>query len=146
MTKYIMVFNDTAEIQQLFADILTLEGYHVSLHTFTDQDVDVVRANKPALVIADCAPVSGEKNGWQLVQKLRMSRDTHDIPVVICSTSHDLIREIEGRLTEKGVIAVPKPFSPDELLIAVERMIGKADSEGLGPLADSTINTPQASS
>ncbi len=29
-----MVFNDTLEIQQLFADILGPEGYTVSLHTF----------------------------------------------------------------------------------------------------------------
>ncbi len=133
------------EIQQLFADILTPEGYTVTLHTFSDQDVNTVRNNKPTLVVADCAPIGGEKTGWQLVQKLRMSKDTADIPIVICSTSLDLIREIEGRLTEKGVVAVPKPFTPDELLRAVEQMIGKAGAPGLGPITDETLGSaPQA--
>ncbi len=137
-----MIFNDTLEIQQLFADILSPQGYSVSLHSFGDQDLDVIRHRKPTLVVADCAPFAGEKAGWQLVQKLRMSRDTEKLPVIICSTSLDQIRELEGWLTEKGIIALPKPFSPDELLHAVEQLIGDPNSPGLGPIADSTLNAP----
>ncbi len=142
MKKSIMIFNDTLEILQLFADILTPEGYTVSLQTFTDQDIDVVRSINPTLVIADCAPFTGEKNGWQLVQKLRMSRDTENVPALICSTSIELIRDLEGRLTEKGVIALPKPFTPDELLRAVDRLIGKAETPGMGVISDATLNVP----
>ncbi len=142
MKKSIMIFNDTLEILQLFADILTPEGYSVSLRTFTDQDIDAVKSVGPTLVIADCAPFAGEKTGWQLMQKLRMSRDTENVPVLLCSTSLDLIRELEGLLTEKRVIALPKPFTPDELLAAVERLIGKPDAAGLGPISDATLDAP----
>ncbi len=142
MKKSIMIFNDTLEILQLFADILTPQGYTVSLRTFTDQDVNAVCSASPTMVIADCAPYVGEKNGWQLVQKLRMSRDTENVPVLICSTSIEMIRDIEGRLTEKGVVALPKPFTPDELLRAIERLIGKADEPGLGTISDTTLKLP----
>ncbi len=123
MDKMIMVINDTAEIQQLFEDILTDAGYRVRVKSYGTQDLEQVQEERPDLVVADCAPLAGEKQGWQFVQKMKMSRATEDIPIVICSTSLDLIHQIEGWLTQKGILALPKPFTRDELLRAVEAQL-----------------------
>ncbi len=135
MTKHIMVFNDTQEIQELFNLILSDEGYRVTVHSYGTQDLEIVRRLKPDLLIADCPPLEREIQGWQLIQKLRMSRDTQALPIVICSTSLNLIRDNQGWLTSKKILALPKPFTADELIEQVRLQIGKANSPGLGPMA-----------
>src|SRR5947209_1489676 len=135
MSKLIVVFNDTEEILQLFEQILTEEGYEVSLHSYDSFDVQEVRRLKPYLVISDHPPVdTKEKRGWQLVQAMRMSRDTADIPVIICTTDVKKAEESEGHLAAKGMLILAKPFDIDELIRAVENLIGKADEKELGPM------------
>lgn len=138
MSKTIVVFNDTQEIQELFHDILTDAGYHVLVRGFGTQDMLVVRDLKPNLVIADCVPLEGEKAGWQLVQKMKMTAETEHIPIIICSTSLRMIHELEGWLKGKDVVAIPKPFDTNDLLAAVEQQVGKPElhdtPDGSGPV------------
>lgn len=137
MSKTIVVFNDTLEIQELFHDLLTDAGYEVLVRGFGTQDMLVVRDLKPDLVIADCVPLEGEKAGWQLIQKMKMTAETEHIPIIICSTSLRLIHELEGWLKGKDVVAIPKPFDTNDLLAAVEQQIGRPErvnvSDGSGP-------------
>lgn len=135
MPKLIMVVNDTQEILMLFQEILEGEGYEVSLHSYSNRDLEEVKKVKPDLIISDHPPIADkEKQGWQFIQKLRMSRETELIPIILCTTSVKMAEEAEGHLTEKGVTVVLKPFNIDELLAAVEAMIGTADSPETGPL------------
>lgn len=138
MPKHIMVINDTQEILDLFHEILTGEGYNVSLHAYSTRDLDDVKRVRPTLIISDHPPTR-EDQGWQFLQKLRMCRETEQIPLLICTTNTKLVRENEGWLRSKGVLVVAKPFVVDELIEAVEQMIGKADAAGLGPLAGSGV-------
>jgi CheY-like chemotaxis protein len=129
-----MVLNDTQEILELFQDILTGEGYSVSLHAYSTRDLDDVKRVRPTLIISDHPPTR-EDQGWQFLQKLKMSRETEHIPLLVCTTNTKLVRDNEGWLLSKGVVVIPKPFNIDELLSAVEQMIGKADEPDLGPMA-----------
>jgi len=133
MAKLVMVFNDTQEILHLFHEILSEEGYEVSLHSYNTFNLDLVKKVKPDLVISDHPPIATlEKQGWQLIQVLRMSRETEHVPVVICTTDIKKAQESEGYLAEKGMLILPKPFNIDELLKAIEELIGKADEPGVG--------------
>ena len=128
MNKLIMVINDTQEILELFEDILTDAGYRVSLHAYSTRDLaDVVRV-RPDLIISDHPPLR-EEQGWQFLQKPKMNRETADIPLIVCTTNTRLIQDNEGWLTSKGVLVIPKPFVIDELLAAVEQVLGKADRQ-----------------
>jgi CheY-like chemotaxis protein len=136
-----MVFNDTQEILQLFEQILAGEGYQVSLHSYDMLNLQVVQQIKPDLVISDHPPeVRKEKRGWQLVQALRMSRETAELPVIICTTDVKQAEESEGHLASKGMLVLSKPFDIDELLQAVEDLIGKADSSEPGPFHPTVQN------
>lgn len=126
-----MVINDTAEILMLFEAILTDEGYEVSLHSYSTRDIDEVKKVMPDLIISDHMPTKDEQ-GWQFLQKLKMTPETAKIPIIICTTNMKVVRESEGHLAAKGVLVVAKPFDIDELLGAVEELIGKADQPGLG--------------
>ncbi len=53
MAKLIMVVNDTQEILEMFRDLLTTEGYEVSLHAYGKWEIDEVRRINATLIIAD---------------------------------------------------------------------------------------------
>ncbi len=135
MAKLIMVVNDTQEILQMFRELLTSEGYEVSLHAYGKREVDEVRRLQPTLIISDWPPLDREQYGWQFIQMLKMSRETARIPIVVCTTNLRAIQDNQAWMTAKGILVVPKPFEIDELLQAVESLIGKANEPGPGPNA-----------
>lgn len=120
MSARILVVNDTQEILELFDELLTEEGYEVVLYSFAIQDLDEIDRIKPDLIILDYI-FGTEKQGWQLLQKLKMRRSTNTIPVIVCTAATREVREIEGFLMAKNVQLVPKPFDIDDLLAAVRQ-------------------------
>ncbi len=118
----IMVVNDSREILELFEEILTEEGYEVDLYSYGLHDLIEIKASAPDLIILDYL-IGEEGFGWQLLQKLKMDRDTEHLPVIVCSAAVKQLRELETWLTEKGVGVVFKPFNIDDLLLAVRKMM-----------------------
>ena len=118
MSAHIMVINDNQEILTLFEEILTEEGYSVSLYSFAMHDLAEVEQIKPDLIILDHI-MGGEAVGWQMLQKLKMRRSTANIPVVVCTAAVKAVQEMEGYLKAKGVGLVLKPFDIEDLLEAV---------------------------
>ena len=119
MAARIMVVNDTPEILDLFRDLLEGEaGYEVVLYSYAVMDMREVKGVAPDLIILDY--IFGRENlGWQMLQKLKMDRQTATIPVVICTAATKKVQEIEGYLQAQGIRVVPKPFDIDALLDTV---------------------------
>jgi DNA-binding response OmpR family regulator len=118
----IMVINDTEEILESFRDLLEGEGYEVFLYAFAPKELEEVRRVQPELVILDLI-FGQEKTGFQLLQKLKMHRDTATIPVVLCTAAIREVRDIEGYLKAQNVGLVPKPFDIDMLLDTVKQAL-----------------------
>jgi CheY-like chemotaxis protein len=120
--KDILVVNDTEEILELFRDILEGMGHRMMGMSYAPQDLQEVIKAKPDLVVMDLI-MGGEKQGWQLVQKMRMSPETDGIPVIVCSAATDDVREQEGWLTANAVKVVLKPFNVADLEAAVTKAL-----------------------
>lgn len=116
--------NDTQEILELFKDILVDEGYEVTLKSFAIRELDEIRGAMPDLIILDYL-MNGEDSGWQTLQKLKMTTDLCDIPIIVCTAASNRIKEMEGHLKEMDVTVVLKPFNIDQLVGAVKAMLGK---------------------
>jgi CheY-like chemotaxis protein len=125
--KHILVVNDTQEILDLFREILEEEGYQVSLYSSAFNDVHQIAELKPHLVIIDLM-IGGESQGWQLLQKMKMARETADIPVVVCTAAVTLARDLEGHLRAKNVGLVLKPFDIDDLVKEVRQYADPASA------------------
>ena len=146
----ILVVNDTPEILDLFRDILEEEGYEVVLHSYATRDLDEVKAVGPDLIVLDFI-IGGEDQGWQLLQKLKLDRETEQIPIIVCTAAVGLVRELEGHLRAKGIAVILKPFDIDDLLRQVDSAWhgiareagtnGRAADEPTAP-ADSPASTP----
>jgi CheY-like chemotaxis protein len=136
-SKHVLVVNDTEEIIELFRDIIEQMGHRVSATTYAPEDLAEVRKVNPDLVIMDLV-MDGERYGWQLTQKIRMSRDLEAIPIIICTAATDVVREQEGWLTANGVKVVLKPFTVSDLELAITKALklpeilvdGSADTDG----------------
>jgi DNA-binding response OmpR family regulator len=114
----ILVVNDTQEILDLFRMLLEEEGYEVILYSYAILDMQVVSQIEPDLIILDYI-FGYEKTGWQMLQKLKMTRATATIPVIICTAATREVRDIEGYLQAHSVRLVAKPFDIDALVETV---------------------------
>jgi CheY-like chemotaxis protein len=127
LQKHILVINDTQEILDLFREILEEEGYRVSLYSSGFNDIHQVVEMKPDLVILDLM-IGGESQGWQMLQKMKMSRETAGIPAVVCTAAVSLARDLEGHLRSKNVGLVLKPFDIDDLVAEVQKFMQAANA------------------
>jgi CheY-like chemotaxis protein len=116
---------------KLFQAILEEEaGYKVTLTSIRPQMLEMVKEIMPDLIISDHV-FGDEKIGWQFIQRLKMDRETANIPVIVCSGAIKELREMEGYLTSKDIGVLYKPFDVDELLQLVETKLTLADKEAM---------------
>ncbi len=128
MSKRILVVNDTQEILELFFEILHVEGgYEVELYSHAPQMMNTVQEIKPDLIISDHV-FGEEKIGWQFIQRLKMNRETADIPIIVCSGAVKELKEMEGYLVSKNIGLLYKPFDVDELLSLVSLKLEYPDA------------------
>ena len=121
--KHILVVNDDPAILELFRELLSEEGYEVTLDKFERQTSELqqsIRDLQPDMVIMDFV-IGGESSGWQLLQVVKMDRSTRDIPVIVCTGAVKQVTELSSHLDEMGVHVVLKPFDIDHLLEIVDR-------------------------
>ncbi len=121
-SAHILVVNDTQEILDLFCIILDEAGYRVTAIGFAIEDLRRITDVAPDLVILDLV-FDREYVGWQTLQKMKMTRETAAIPVIVCTAEVRKAQEIQGYLAEKKVGLLLKPFNIDELLAMVERQL-----------------------
>ena len=129
--KHVLVVDDTEEIIELFRDIVEGMGLRISATTFAPEDLEAVKKIGPDLVIMDLL-IGGESAGWQLLQKMKMSRETDAIPVIVCTAAIGSIREQEGWLTSKGVKIVLKPFNIEDIELAIRKALALPEVLGDG--------------
>jgi CheY-like chemotaxis protein len=129
----IMVINDSEEVLALFQDILqNEEGHEVVLCSYRIRDLDEIRSQNPDLLILDQV-YGNESAGWKLMQKVRMTRDLAQLPMVFCTTDLRRAQELEGHLAAMSVITVIKPFTIETLISAVEQTWKNRPSRPVDP-------------
>ena len=71
--------------------------------------------------------IHGEMAGWELLADLRRKAATREIPIILVSTSKQLLEKAEAeRVIWGGDRYLLKPFSLDALLQSIQELIGPA--------------------
>ena len=114
----ILVVDDDATILVSVAELLELEGYAVATAGNGAEALELTRSLQPGLVLLDMRmPVL---DGWAYA---REARDRGLQPrIVIMTAAHDA-RRWADEIGADGYI--PKPFEADELILTVERIVGR---------------------
>lgn len=131
--KRILVVDDRAELLDLLRRVLELEDetYKVSILRQGEGAVDHIREDQPDLVILDLK--LADANGMDILQELRASTNTADIPVIVYTAAvmeaEAVTRLISGNPTRYNNVSVlQKPFDLDALLERVQMVLGAEQS------------------
>jgi chemosensory pili system protein ChpA (sensor histidine kinase/response regulator) len=119
----IAVVNQDTLFLQLMEELLSEEGYHTYIEKEGDRAYASIKKHQPNLVVLDIR-LNDPEAGFKVIDLMRIDPETAHIPLIVCSTATNVIRDNEARLREKQCDILMKPFQIDELLTKVQAIIG----------------------
>lgn len=122
-TPLVLVVDDSITMRRVLQRLLQREGYRVTVAADGRQALDVLRLERPALVLSDVE--MPRMDGFELLRSIRASETLRHLPVVmITSRIADKHRDHAQELGANEYLG--KPYSEDELLQVLERYATKA--------------------
>lgn len=121
--KTILCIEDEPEMIDLMRLILGRRGYNVKGAAGGVEGIRQVRQIHPDLVLLDLMmPVM---DGWEVYQQMKADESTRDIPVIVVTAKAQNIDRVLGLHIAKVNDYLAKPFSPQELVDSVEKVLKK---------------------
>jgi len=124
----ILVVDDQEDILQTTALVLTKGGYEVATASNGYRAIEAASRMRPDLILLDIE--MPRMDGWEALRLLRLGDTTRDIPVAMFSILFDLSEKVRA-LKYGAQDYITKPFSMEELLARVERILGSVSAEGV---------------
>ena len=124
----IMVVDDDQDLSEMLGIVLNGAGYEVDLGNRGDQVMDLLRAQKPDLVLLDVM-----LPGMDGIEVAKAIREESMVPIVMLTAmgdTHDVVRGLEAGADDYMV----KPFNPSELVARLKVRLRRSGIEG-----DSTL-------
>ncbi len=125
--KRLVYVEDEQEMIDLVRLILTRRGYEVMGANGGREGLDVIRREKPDLVLLDL--MMPDMDGWDVYQQIKADENTRDIPVIVVTAKAQSIDKVLGLHIAKVNDYISKPFSPQELIDSVEKVLAPGRSE-----------------
>jgi len=119
--KSILCIEDETEMIDLMRLILGRRGYEVRGAASGIEGLKMIRAEKPDLILLDL--MMPEMDGWEVYQQLKAEEKTKSIPVIVVTAKAQSIDRVLGLHIAKVDDYIAKPFSPQELLNSVEKVL-----------------------
>ncbi|MGC8595593.1 MAG: response regulator transcription factor [Candidatus Kryptoniota bacterium] len=121
--KKILLAEDTQEVASLLLFKLRKSGFIVHHAVNGEEALKMVNVVKPDLIILDVMmPVI---DGFEVLMKLRENETTKSIPVLML-TSLSTEKEVVRGLQLGADDYLTKPFSPQELLVRVNKLLERS--------------------
>lgn len=130
MGKTVLAVDDEAETRDFISSVLEENDYTPILAENGEEALEIVRQNKPDLVILDI--MMPKQSGIRMYRELKRAESLRDIPVIIYSgiPRRTLLRAQEA-LTESSGESVPepdayleKPVTPGRLEATIKKLLG----------------------
>lgn len=82
MAKKILLIEDDLDIQKMYEDKLTFEGYEVLTSADGKEGLLLAKKNHPNLILLDIMLPKG-MNGFDVLEEIKKDKDLQDIPVIV---------------------------------------------------------------
>ena len=122
--KCILCVEDEPEMIDLSRLILGRRGFEVKGATGGMQGLKMIREEHPDLVLLDL--MMPDMDGWEVYQQIKADEKTRDIPVIVVTAKAQSIDKVLGLHIAKVDDYIAKPFSPQDLLNSVEKILQKS--------------------
>lgn len=114
----ILIVDDERDIRELVSDILEDEGYATRLAGNSDECMNAINVEPPALLILDIWLKDSRMDGIDILKTVK--RDNPDVPVVIIS-GHGNIEIAVAAIKQGAYDFIEKPFNIDQLMVVIRR-------------------------
>ena len=121
--KHILCIEDEPEMIDLIRLILGRRGFKVSGAAGGKAGLQAVRDELPDLVLLDL--MMPDMDGWEVYQQMKSDESTRHIPVIVVTARAQSIDKVLGLHIAKVDDYIAKPFSPQELLTSVEKVLSQ---------------------
>lgn len=124
--KFILCIEDEPEMIDLIRLILERRGFNVQGAAGGTEGIKKVRELRPDLVLLDL--MMPDLDGWEVYQQMKADETTRDIPVIVVTAKAQSIDKVLGLHIAKVDDYIAKPFSPQELLTSVDKVLKKHEA------------------
>jgi CheY-like chemotaxis protein len=121
--KNILCIEDDTEMIDLIRLILGRRGFEVTGAGGGAEGLKKIREQHPDLVLLDL--MMPDMDGWEVYQQMKADEKTRDIPVIVVTAKAQSIDRVLGMHIAKVDDYITKPFSPQELLNSVEKVLSQ---------------------
>lgn len=129
MGKTVLSVDDEDHVREFVATVLEENSYSPILATNGEEAMDIIRQQKPDLIIMDI--LMPKQSGIRLYRELKTSESLRDIPVIIYSgVAKRTALRAQAAQTESGGESIPdpdayleKPVTPERLAATVKELL-----------------------
>jgi len=121
--KTILYIEDEVEMIDLVKLILGRKGFQVIGASGGREGLELVRTELPDLVLLDL--MMPDIEGWDVYQQIRAEEATENIPVIVVTAKAQNIDKVLGLHIAKVDDYISKPFSPQELVSSIEKVLAE---------------------
>ena len=121
-TRHILCIEDEPEMIDLIRLILGRRGFEVIGAAGGKEGLEKVRQDPPDLILLDL--MMPDIDGWEVYQQIKADEKTKKIPVIVVTAKAQSIDKVLGLHIAKVDDYIAKPFSPQELLNSVDKVLG----------------------
>lgn len=125
--KRILCVEDEQEMIDLIRLILGRRGFEVKGADGGIEGLRMIRQDLPDLVLLDL--MMPDMDGWEVYQQMKADEKTRSIPVIVVTAKAQNIDRVLAMHIAKVDDYITKPFSPQELLMSVEKVLGPQEVE-----------------
>jgi len=122
-TKVVVCIEDEPEMIMLIKAILNRKGYEVVGAINGREGLETIERVKPDLVLLDL--MMPGMDGWEVYQKLKANETLQHIPVIVVTAKAQSIDKMLGLHIAKVDDYIAKPFSPNELVESIEKVLAR---------------------
>lgn len=119
--RTIVCVEDEPEMVDLIRLILVRKGFDVLGAGTGLEGLELIRNKMPQLVLLDL--MMPDMDGWEVYQQMKAGEKTRDIPVIVVTAKAQSIDKVLGIHIAKVDDYIAKPFSPQELLASVDKVL-----------------------
>ena len=121
--KKILIADDELNIRSLVSRMLD-KDYIVIEATNGEEAIDIAKRQEPDLILMDL--IMPKMDGYTACFSIKTDQATKEIPVVMLTgVGHEFNKKFAQEMGADGYIT--KPFSADELLRQVKRVLGEGE-------------------
>jgi two-component system, OmpR family, response regulator VicR len=121
--RKVVYIEDEEDMISLVRLILERKGYEIKGATGGREGLEIINEYKPDLVLLDL--MMPDIDGWDVYQQMKSDELLRDIPVIIVTAKAQNIDKVLGLHIAKVDDYISKPFSPNELVESIERVLNQ---------------------